>query len=324
MGLIIRVQPGCRPAAASRSAAAWALACAASLCSSTRSCAVSSASSSRAASSSAACSNAGSPSASRSARSVSARSLRVVRHRRACRGVPCTGSPRAARCPAPGRRVVFRVVGERLLAAAEQGWRAHLPHRGGDRQGHEQLRADELLRGEDVDAVDCADREPSTGAALTCPRLAAGFDEGQGGVATLGVLVGRPGRGQLRVDRVAQAPGVVCFERRVERRKLVGEAGDLAADPGQPPAPCVEGFPVGLLQCVEPADGLVELDLAEIAGVTGGDGLGRGRGLADIAAAEVLDLADVDLVAFGLLDEQCLAFHFLPHHACRRCLRRRS
>ena len=223
----------------------------------------------------------------------------------------------SARCKMPRARAAglsSRVVGERLLAAAEQGWRAHLPHRGGDRQGHEQLRADELLRGEDVDAVDCADREPSTGAALTCPRLAAGFDEGQGGVATLGVLVGRPGRGQLRVDRVAQAPGVVCFERRVERRQLVGEAGDLAADPGQPPAPCVEGFPVGLLQCVEPADGLVELDLAEIAGVTGGDGLGRGRGLADIAAAEVLDLADVDLIAFGLLDEQCLAFHFLPHH----------
>ena len=68
--------------------------------------------------------------------------------------------------PRPRRRVVFRVVGERLLAAAEQGWRAHLPHRGGDRQGHEQLCADELLRGEDVDAVYRADREPSTGAAL--------------------------------------------------------------------------------------------------------------------------------------------------------------
>ena len=145
----------------------------------------------------------------------------------------------------------------------------------------------------------------------TCRQASA---NGRAASVAFGVAVGGPVGVQLRVDGVGDLVGVVHLERGVEHGQLLGEFGDRAAQAREPQPPGVGGFVVGLGERAQPADGVVEFDLAQIAGVAGGDGLGGGRGFADVAAAEVLDLADVDLVAFGLLDEHGLALHGLPHH----------
>lgn len=68
------------------------------------------------------------------------------------------------------------------------------------------------------------------------------------------------------------------------------------------------GFMEGAFEGVEAFDFVVELDLADVAGVAGGDGFGFGGGIADVASSDVVDLVCVDFFAFDLFDESCLGF----------------
>src|SRR5258705_5853998 len=70
----------------------------------------------------------------------------------------------------------------------------------------------------------------------------------------------------------------------------------------------------GAFEGVEAFDVVVELDLADVAGVAGGDGLGLGGGVADVSSPEVFDFVGVDFFAFDLFDEPGFGFDFLPHH----------
>ena len=57
-------------------------------------------------------------------------------------------------------------------------------------------------------------------------------------------------------------------------------------------------FMLGAFEGVEAFDFVVELDLADVAWVAGGDGFGFGGGIADVASPDVVDLVGVDFFAF--------------------------
>ena len=87
------------------------------------------------------------------------------------------------------------------------------------------------------------------------------------------------------------------------------------------PVAAPDRFVVRAFQGLQAAHLLVEFDLAQVAGVAGGDGLGFGGRGADVSATEVLDFGVEHFVAAHLFDEQGLGLRPSATSPCRSCLR---